>query len=46
MTKINGRAVQVGALQESASNRIYEQHDFVRVSEGEWDNYYLRPVGG
>ena len=36
-------AVLVGALRESASNRFYERHGFVLVSEGEWDNYYVRP---
>ena len=46
MTEINGRAVRVGELKESASNRFYEQRDFVRESEGEWDNYYARPPAG
>jgi ribosomal protein S18 acetylase RimI-like enzyme len=39
-------AVLVGALKESASNRFYERHGFVLVSEGEWDNYYVRPPEG
>ena len=39
-----GLAVLVGALKESASNRFYERHGFVLVSEGEWDNYYVRQV--
>jgi len=39
-------AVQVGALKESASNRFYQRHGFVLESEGEWDNYYVRPSEG
>jgi ribosomal protein S18 acetylase RimI-like enzyme len=39
-----GVAVLVGALKESASNRFYQRHGFVLVSEGEWDNYYMRPA--
>lgn len=38
-----GVAVLVGALKESASNRFYQRHGFVLASEGEWDNYYVRP---
>lgn len=37
-------AVSVGALKESAANRFYQRHGFVLVSEGEWDNYYMRPA--
>ncbi len=37
------RQVLVGALKESDSNRFYERHGFKMVSEGEWDNYYVRP---
>lgn len=43
----NRQTVRVGALKESASNRFYERHGFVRASEGEWDNYYTRaPLHG
>jgi len=34
--------IRVGALKESDSNRFYERHGFKLVSEGEWDNYYVR----
>jgi len=34
--------VTVGALRESASNRFYQRHGFVRSSESEWDIYYIR----
>jgi GNAT superfamily N-acetyltransferase len=37
-----GMPVLVGALKESASNRFYQRHGFALVSEGEWDNYYVR----
>ncbi len=36
--------VKVGALRESESNRFYERHGFQLVEQGEFDNYYLRPV--
>jgi ribosomal protein S18 acetylase RimI-like enzyme len=39
----NAQAIRVGALRGSASNRFYQQHGFVQVSESEWDIYYLRP---
>jgi GNAT superfamily N-acetyltransferase len=39
-----GVPVLVGALKESASNRFYQRHGFASDSEGEWDNYYVRPV--
>ena len=39
-----GVAVLVGALKESDSNRFYQRHGFAMVGEGEWDNYYLRPI--
>jgi GNAT superfamily N-acetyltransferase len=35
--------VRVTALKESDSNRFYQRHGFKMVSEGEWDNYYVRP---
>ncbi len=35
--------IRVGALKESDSNRFYERHGFKLVSEGEWDNYFVRP---
>ncbi len=34
--------VTVGALRESASNRFYERHGFVKTGESEWDIYYVR----
>lgn len=34
--------VAVGALRESASNRFYERHGFVKTGESEWDIYYVR----
>jgi GNAT superfamily N-acetyltransferase len=36
--------IRVGALKESGSNRFYQRHGFELISEGEWDNYYMRPV--
>jgi len=39
----SGVTVLVGALKESASNRFYQRHGFAIASEGEWDNYYVRP---
>jgi GNAT superfamily N-acetyltransferase len=36
--------VKVGALRESGSNRFYARHGFQLVEQGEFDNYYLRPV--
>ncbi|RON15858.1 GNAT family N-acetyltransferase [Pseudomonas frederiksbergensis] len=38
------RAIRVGALKESASNRFYIRHGFQFVESGEFDNYYVRPV--
>ena len=35
--------ILVGALKESASNRFYQRHGFVKTSESEWDIYYVRP---
>jgi GNAT superfamily N-acetyltransferase len=34
--------IRVGALRESASNRFYLRHGFVKVAEEEFDIYYLR----
>ncbi|MEC5384725.1 GNAT family N-acetyltransferase [Uliginosibacterium sp. H3] len=34
--------IRVGALHESASNRFYLRHGFVKVAEEEFDIYYLR----
>ena len=39
----DGKQIRVGALKESDSNRFYERHGFKVVSEGEWDNYFVRP---
>lgn len=35
--------LRVGALRGSDSNRFYQRYEFVRVEEGEWDTYYVRP---
>jgi GNAT superfamily N-acetyltransferase len=37
-----GLSIHVGALKNSAANRFYERHGFVRHSETEWDVYYRR----
>jgi len=37
-----GKAIRVGALRESDSNRFYLRHGFRLVEEAEWDNYYIR----
>ncbi len=34
--------VVVGALRESASNRFYQRHGFVKSGESEFDTYYIR----
>jgi GNAT superfamily N-acetyltransferase len=34
--------VKVGALRESASNRFYQRHGFIKSGESEWDIYYVR----
>ena len=34
--------VTVGALRESASNRFYQAHGFIKSGESEWDIYYAR----
>lgn len=34
--------VTVGALRESASNRFYQRHGFIKSGESEWDIYYVR----
>lgn len=34
--------ITVGALRESASNRFYQRHGFVKSGESEWDVYYVR----
>ena len=36
--------VTVGALRESASNRFYQRHGFVKSGESEWDIYYIRQL--
>ena len=40
-----GLPVRVGALKQSDSNRFYRRHGFELVDEGEFDCYYLKPVG-
>lgn len=37
-----GKAIRVGALKGSDSNRFYVRHGFNLVEEGECDNYYVR----
>lgn len=39
-----GIPILVGALKESASNQFYQRHGFMFRSEGDWDNYYVRPA--
>ena len=34
--------VRLGALRESASNRFYQRHGFIKTGESEWDIYYAR----
>lgn len=34
------KPIKLGALKSSRSNAFYLSHDFVKVSEGEYDNYY------
>jgi ribosomal protein S18 acetylase RimI-like enzyme len=34
--------VHLGALRDSASNRFYQRHGFVKTREDEWDIYYTR----
>lgn len=38
------KPVHLGALRDSASNRFYQRHGFVKTSEDEWDIYYTRAV--
>lgn len=37
-----GRTLFVTALRDSASNRFYQRHGFVVVSESDWDVHYRR----
>ncbi len=39
----SGKALWVGALKGSESNRFYARHGFVQLEQGEFDNYYVRP---
>ena len=32
--------IKLGALKQSRSNRFYQSHGFIKVDEGEYDNYY------
>ena len=41
-----GRAVRVGALRGSDSNRFYARHGFELLEEAEFDNHYLRSGRG
>lgn len=38
-------SMYLGALRESASNRFYQRHGFVKTREDEWDIYYVRDAG-
>ena len=40
----NIRRFRVGALRDSAANRFYQRHGFVKTHEGKWDIDYERPV--
>ncbi len=41
------KILRLGALKGSRSNHFYLRHGFVKVDEGEWDNYYARyPASG
>lgn len=35
------KPIKLGALKGSQSNRFYVSHGFVKVAEGEFDNYYV-----
>jgi GNAT superfamily N-acetyltransferase len=39
---VTGAPIRLGALRQSASNRFYLRHGFTKVTEGEWDIYYVR----
>lgn len=39
-----GCTLFVTALRDSASNRFYQRHGFVVVSESDWDVHYRRPA--
>ena len=36
--------IRLGALKESASNRFYQRHGFIKLGEDDWDIYYERSV--
>jgi GNAT superfamily N-acetyltransferase len=38
-----GAQIFLGALKESPANRFYQRHGFVKMTESEWDAYYVRP---
>ena len=38
---LKGLAIKVGALRGSDSNRFYQRHGFRKISEDEWDIYYI-----
>lgn len=42
----SSRALHVGALKHSRSNRFYLRHGFRPLAEGDWDNYYVWHAGG
>jgi len=35
-----GKSIKLGALKGSRSNKFYMSHNFVKIDEGEYDNYY------
>jgi GNAT superfamily N-acetyltransferase len=39
-----GHTLFVTALRDSASNRFYQRHGFVVISESDWDVHYRRPA--
>lgn len=43
---VQGKAIKVGALKGSDSNRFYARHGFELVEQAEWDNYYVRQAKG
>lgn len=38
-----GKALVVGALRDSGSNRFYLRHGFALLDQAQGDNYYVRP---
>ena len=38
--RLADKPIKLGALKGSESNRFYKSHGFIKVDEGEYDNYY------